>query len=158
MPFQNTIFIALGSNLGDLQGHCKRALQLLKGHPCITVQKISSWYKTEALTLGGEAQPDYLNGVVQIETNLSPQELLKVCKAIEKKMGRAPSKKRWQPRPIDLDILFYGDLVLDTPELKIPHPELHKRRFVLKPLSDINPEWAHPVLKKTAHELYADLS
>lgn len=153
MPYQNKAFIALGSNLGDRRKNCERAAALLRGHPHITVQTISSWYKTEALTLENETQPDYLNGVVKIETDLSPSELLKTCKEIEKKMGRESSKKRWQPRLIDLDILFYKNEIRNTPALTIPHPLLHERLFVLEPLNEIAANFVHPILKKTVAEL-----
>ncbi|MDO8527837.1 MAG: 2-amino-4-hydroxy-6-hydroxymethyldihydropteridine diphosphokinase [Deltaproteobacteria bacterium] len=130
------VFIALGSNLGDRQANCKTAIDLLKKNS-IYVLKISSWHETKAVTLNEEPQPDYINGVVQIETDLTPHELLEVCKKIECDMGRTPTGKRWQARVIDLDILLYGDLALDTPELKIPHPEMEKREFVMTPLREI---------------------
>ena len=134
-------FIALGSNLGNRTKNCEDAIAFLKKIPGIHVKKNSKWYETKALTLDEKPQPDYLNGAVQIETELSPMELLKVCKSIEKELGRIPSEKKWEPRVIDLDILLYDDLVFDTPELKIPHPEMHKREFVMKPLSEIAPKW-----------------
>ncbi len=147
------VFIAFGSNLGKRQKNCKRAVQLLKDHPHIKLLKVSKWVETKALTLPGENHPDFLNGVVQIETDLSPSELFKTCKTIEYEMGRRASEKKWQPRIIDLDILFYEDQIVNTPDLTIPHPHLHERGFVLRPLNDIAPDWIHPLLKNTVAEL-----
>lgn len=120
----------------------------------IKVVKRSSLYETKPWGL--KAQPDFINMVVCAETGISPEELLKKLKFIEKKMGRKESK-RWGPRLIDIDILFYDDLVIDSPELKIPHPYIKEREFVLLPLSEIEPEFVHPVLKKTVRELYREL-
>ena len=136
---------------------------MLGSHPKIRVIKISSLHETKAVTLDDKPQPDYLNGAIEIETSLSPIELLATLKGIEQSLGRklpaedcksiakglrppgrrplAQGRKPWRPRPMDLDILMYGDLQLDTPELKIPHPRLHEREFVLKPLSEIAPKF-----------------
>ena len=148
-----TAFIALGSNLGNRQKNCERAIEILGGRHQTQVSKTSKWYSTKALTLNGEDQPDYVNGACQIETTLSLKELFKVCKDIEKELGRKLSAQKWQPRIIDLDILFYEDRVVETPELKIPHPHLHEREFVLRPLNDIAPDWIHPLLKNTVAQM-----
>lgn len=147
------IFLSLGSNLEEKRGHCEKALSLLKECFDILFLNASQWHATKALTLAGETHPDFLNGVVKIETPFTPFELLYVCKTVEYAMGRRFSEKRWQPRPIDIDILFYKNHILDTEHLKIPHPELHRRPFVLHPFQEIEPAWRHPLLKQTIAEL-----
>lgn len=151
------VFIGLGSNLGNRQKNCERAVSLFKETPKITVLRTSPWVETKAVCLPGETQPDFINGVVQIETTLSAESLHRICKKIEKEMGRAETLKKWQTRTIDLDLLFYGDQILETPTLKVPHPLLHERLFVLEPLGALVPDFAHPILKKTVAELYQDM-
>lgn len=146
-------YLSIGSNLGDRRHNCLEAIRLIEAEG-IKVVKRSSLYETKPWGL--KDQPDFINMVVCAETSLSPEELLKKLKFIEKKMGRKESK-RWGPRLIDIDILFYDDLVIDSPELKIPHPYIKEREFVLLPLSEIEPEFVHPVLKKTVRELYREL-
>ncbi|MBI2345823.1 MAG: 2-amino-4-hydroxy-6-hydroxymethyldihydropteridine diphosphokinase [Deltaproteobacteria bacterium] len=150
-----TVFLGVGANLGDRRGNCDRAVAILRAHPTIQVLEISPWLEYPAMTKSPEeVQPDYCNGVVKISSSLEPHSLLEICHEIERRLGRIRSdEERWQPRPIDLDILFYDDLVLATPVLTIPHPELAKRLFVLEPLSMIAPEWVHPVEKKSIKEL-----
>lgn len=130
-------YIGIGSNLGERRKNCEAAIALLQIHPLIHVIATSSWHETKALTLRGEQHPDYINGVVRIETILTAHDLLRVCKGIEKQMGRRTSILRWQSRTIDLDILLYGDLQVQTKELTIPHPEMNRRSFVLEPLKEI---------------------
>ena len=144
------VYIALGSNLQDRQENIDDAVFLLKSHPRIKINKISSIIKSKPE--GGPPQDDFLNGAVEIETELSPQDLLSALKAIEKKLGRVRVVKNG-PRIIDLDILFYEDKIVNLPRLKIPHPRLHKRNFVLRPLCEIAPGFMHPVLKKNIGEL-----
>ena len=105
----------------------------------------------------GPPQPSYLNTVVEIATALEPRWLLDALKALERRLGRAPSTQRWGPRVIDLDILLYDDRVLDEPTLSIPHPRMHERRFVLEPLAQLVPDLIHPVLKQTIARLLATL-
>lgn len=143
-----TVYIALGSNLGDREKNINLALEKL-GQIGI-IRRVSSLYETEPV--GYKDQPWFINLVCELETELPPQELLQSLKAIEKKMGRDPGP-RFGPRPMDIDILLYDNLVLDTPELTIPHPRLAERAFVLIPLVEIAPEVLHPVLKKSAQEL-----
>jgi 2-amino-4-hydroxy-6-hydroxymethyldihydropteridine diphosphokinase len=148
------VHIGIGSNLGNRQENCREAVRLLAEN-CVKVLRQSFLIETEPW--GVEDQPRFINQAVEAETALSPEELLHLLKDIEKAMGRKDSV-RWGPRIIDLDILFYDDLVLDTPELTIPHPLLQERDFVLLPLAEIVPGKVHPKLKKTVRELHKDLS
>jgi 2-amino-4-hydroxy-6-hydroxymethyldihydropteridine diphosphokinase len=142
-----TVYLGLGSNMGDRQQNLDRALDLLSQR--LRVTRVSSAYDTEPV--GNVNQPRFLNLVCQVYTRLAPQALLALAKGIECKLGRTSGTQ--QPRPIDIDILFYGDLVLDTPELVIPHPRLANRAFVLVPLTEIAPDLIHPVYRKTIKEL-----
>lgn len=148
-------YIALGSNLDERQRNCERAVEILRTaqDDTITILRTSPWYSTKAVTLDGKSQPDYCNGVVAIETNLSPENLLKRCQKIEHELGRVRNGERWQPRVIDLDILLYNDVVMATDVLTLPHPEMTKRLFVLEPLCAIAPDVRHPVEGVTIKEL-----
>lgn len=148
----HTVFIAMGTNLGDRLANLKEGLSALP--PTVRPDALSPIYETEPW--GFEDQPDFLNGVIRAETDLAPGELLDYLKNIEKEMGRRKTV-RYGPRVIDLDILFYDDLVLETPELTIPHPSMAERPFVLVPLADLAPEFCHPVLKKKILDLLSEL-
>jgi 2-amino-4-hydroxy-6-hydroxymethyldihydropteridine diphosphokinase len=143
------VHIGIGSNLGNRQENCLEAIRLLGEHG-IKVIKRSSMIETEPW--GVKDQPRFINMAVEVETELTPEELLKLLKVIEKDMGREATV-HWGPRNIDLDILFFNDLVIDTEELKIPHPYLQERQFVLEPLAEISPEKVHPVFRKTIRDL-----
>jgi len=143
-----TVYLGLGSNMGNRQDNLDRALDLLSQR--LRTGKVSSIYDTEPI--GNVNQPRFLNLVCQVYTRLAPRELLTLAKGIELKLGRALGKSN-APRPIDIDILFYGDLVIETPELVIPHPRLTERAFVLVPLDEIAPDLVHPVSGKTVKEL-----
>lgn len=147
-------FISIGSNTGDKPLNCRKAFELLSGNPAIAVVKKSSFYETQAW--GYKDQPSFVNAAAEIATSLTPDELLAHLKSVESAMGRTETF-RWGPRVIDLDIIFYDGLVMDTAALTIPHPEAHERAFVLIPLAEIAPEFVHPVLKKTILELAACL-
>jgi 2-amino-4-hydroxy-6-hydroxymethyldihydropteridine diphosphokinase len=139
------VYLGIGSNLGERRKNIEEAISLLMESDSIRVKKISSLIETEPE--GVREQPFFLNGVVEIETELSPSLLLKCLKSIEKELGRKDTK-RWGPRIIDLDILLYGDLIIADDNLKIPHPLLTERNFVLTPLREIAPDAIHPVLGK----------
>ena len=143
-----TVYLGLGSNLGNRQDNLDKALGFLSQR--LRVEKISSVYETEPV--GNINQPRFLNLVCQAYTKLSPTELLTLAKGIESKLGRIFNKPN-TPRPIDIDILFYGEQVIETPELVIPHPRLTERAFVLIPLAEIAPDLVHPVVGKAIKEL-----
>ena len=143
-------FIGVGSNIGEKIENCIKAISFLNRIEGCSVIKRSSFYKTEPI--GYKDQDWFVNCAVMIETELSPYELLKKLKEIELLMGREKGIK-WGPRIIDLDILMYEDIVIDEDELTIPHPLMHKRRFVLVPMNEIAPDIEHPVLKKSIKEL-----
>ncbi|MBI5050958.1 MAG: 2-amino-4-hydroxy-6-hydroxymethyldihydropteridine diphosphokinase [Nitrospirae bacterium] len=147
------VYLSIGSNLGSREKNCEKAVELLteKG---VKVLKRSSMIETEPWGL--KEQPDFINMAVEIETALAPEELLKTIKATEIELGRQKDI-RWGPRIVDLDILFYDDLILKTPELEIPHPLIKEREFVLKPLSEIAPEKIHPLLNKSVRDLLNEL-
>lgn len=151
-------YISLGSNLGDRNANCLSAVRKLEGTVGVEVVSMSKWRETKAVTLDGDAQPDYINGVVKIVTRLEPEALLKRLKDIEAEMGRPEEHKKWSLRTIDLDILFYDDLVVTSDILVVPHPELQKRTFVLEPLCDIEPGLVHPVLGKSVRDLFSMMS
>jgi 2-amino-4-hydroxy-6-hydroxymethyldihydropteridine diphosphokinase len=151
-------YIALGSNLGDRQVNLDKAVMLLDTVDGVQVRRLSHLVETLPLSGGPADQGEYLNGVVEIQTTLSPLELLAALQQIEKSLGRdRTSEPRWGARTCDLDILLIGQTVMDCPELTIPHPRMHQRRFVLEPLSELSPQVSHPVLGKTAGQLLAEL-
>jgi 2-amino-4-hydroxy-6-hydroxymethyldihydropteridine diphosphokinase len=149
-----TSYIAFGSNLGDRNKNIEKAIEYLKELDGITIKKVSSIYETQPD--GGPPQGTFLNGVLEIETALPPDELLDRLKGIEARLGRVKTEEN-SPRPIDLDIIFYQDIVIDGERIKIPHPRMHEREFVLKGLCEIAPEFVHPRLNKTAKKLYEEL-
>ena len=146
------IILSLGTNLGDREANLRNAIPALA--PTVRVTRESRVYETAPW--GFEDQPSFLNMGVEGETDLPPLELLKFLKTLETELGRTPTF-RYGPRLIDLDILFYDDLILQTPELTIPHPKLHERAFVLMPLVDLAPDFVHPVLQWTIADLLSSL-
>ena len=152
-----TAYLGIGSNQGDRQANIERALALLKEIEEIKVLKISKIIESEFEGAGPE-QGKFLNGAAQIQTGLLPLDLLSRLKMVERRLGRVKTGTRNAPRPMDLDILLYDDVVIvDGRTLCVPHPRLHERRFVLEPLAEIAPELVHPRLGKTIQALYQDL-
>jgi len=147
------VYLGLGSNLGDRESNLREAIRRLD-EAGARVLALSPLYETAPV--GYLDQPDFLNAVCRAETDLPPRDLLRVVKDIEAAMGRQPSFRN-APRPIDIDILFYDDLVLNTPDLVIPHPCLAERAFVLAPLADLAPNLCHPVLGHTVEALLTAL-
>lgn len=147
-----TAYLSIGSNIGDREKNCEEVITLLIKKN-IKVIKRSSLYETEPW--GVKEQPKFINMAVEVETHLGPEELLRNLKEIEKDLGRGESI-RWGPRVIDLDILFYDNLIINTPELTIPHPAIIERGFVLKPLSEIAPDKEHPIFKKSIKNLLSE--
>lgn len=137
-----TGYLGLGSNVGDVAGHLRAALELLGGHG-VEVEAVSSTYLTEPV---GEVldQPDFLNAAARIRTGLEPEALLDACKAVEVERGRALDAPRHSPRPLDVDLLLLGDVELKTPRLTLPHPQVANRRFVLVPLLELDPDLTLP--------------
>ncbi len=144
------VLLSIGSNLSHRMRRCKEAIEKLRMEEGITVVRCSSFYETSPW--GRKDQPDFINAAVEVETELSPFELLGLVKNMEIELGREEGE-RWGPRIIDLDIILWEDKIIDNRELKIPHPEMHRRRFVLEPLCEIAPERVHPILGRTVREL-----
>lgn len=143
------IFLLTGSNIGDSRQHLQAAIAYISERVGSIVQQ-SGWYQTEPW--GNKNQHDFFNQVLEVRTELGAEEVLTRILQIEQEMGRNRMQK-WEPRIIDIDILFYGDAIIQTPELAVPHPLLHERRFTLLPLCEIAPAWIHPVLHQSVAEL-----
>ena len=135
-------YVGLGANLGDREHALRRALELLDAEAGIAVVSASSFRETDPV--GYLDQPPFLNGAVAVETELAPRELLERLLGVERALGRIREGPRFGPRTIDLDLLLYGDAVLDEPGLTLPHPRLHERRFALEPLAELDPELVVP--------------
>jgi 2-amino-4-hydroxy-6-hydroxymethyldihydropteridine diphosphokinase len=159
MPHKDTdgatrAFIALGANLGDREATLRRALTWLDAVPGLGVEATSRFHLTPPV---GPPQPAYLNAVTRVRSKLSPRALLDVLRAMEAAAGRRRGVV-WGPRTLDLDLLLYGGVVLDTPELVLPHPRLAQRRFVLAPLCELDPQILHPVLHRKMSGLLRELN
>ncbi|MEI1374512.1 2-amino-4-hydroxy-6-hydroxymethyldihydropteridine diphosphokinase [Nostoc sp. UHCC 0926] len=145
--------VALGSNIGDSQTILEAAIETLVQTPGILLEARSSWYQTKAV---GPQQPDYLNGCVTLQVEMLPQQLLEALLGIEQQFGRV-RQERWGPRTLDLDLLLYDDLIVDTPNLQIPHPRMRDRAFVLVPLAEIASDWVEPVSGCVIKELLKEV-
>ncbi len=144
------VYLGLGSNKGERISYINNALAQIGLIENTRITKSSSVYETEPW--GVEGQEDYLNSVIEIETSLKPDVLLRELKGIEKSIGRIENK-RWSEREIDIDLLFYGDEIIENDFMKVPHPQIECRRFVLTPMNEIAPGFIHPVFKKSISEL-----
>jgi len=134
-------YVGLGANLGDREATLRRAVTVLAGRPGVEIVAVSSLRETDPVGVVG--QPPFLNGAAAVDTTLSPRELLAELLAVEQELGRV-RRERWGPRTIDLDLLLYGDEVVDEPGLTVPHPLLHERAFALEPLAELDPALAVP--------------
>ena len=150
---QITAYVALGTNLGNLRENLDEALKRLAAQG-LSLTKVSTYIDTDPY--GVTDQPRFLNAVCEVRTELSAQALLKMLLATELEMGRV-RLRHWGERIIDLDLIFYGDEVINEPDLVVPHPDMQNRDFVLRPLAEIAPGKMHPVLHKTIAELWQDL-
>ena len=141
------VFIGIGSNEGDRLQHLSHAIRAIGAINGVQLVQMATIIETEPV--GGPPQGPYLNTVIEIETTVSPLALLTQLQEIERQLGRLPSPQRWAPRPIDLDLLLYDDQIVELPQLSIPHPRMHERRFVLEPLAQVAPEIVHPVRQQS---------
>jgi len=144
------VYLLLGTNVGDLEENLKRAIAAISSKN-IKITKKSKIYRTKPW--GVSDQPDYLNLALEVESDLTARQMLEILKDIEREMGRRETRERWQPRVIDIDILFWGDHVVETPELKIPHKEFFNRPFAMRILADIAPDFAPPHSERTLQEM-----
>ena len=139
-------FIGVGSNEGERLEVISKAMRALSAAEGLRLVQMATIIETEPV--GGPPQDPYLNTVVELETTLEPAALLRLLQDIERRLGRKPSPQRWAPRPIDLDILLYDDRVVHEINLTIPHPRMHERQFVLEPLTQLAPDFIHPLLRQ----------
>lgn len=151
----NLVYLSLGSNKGNRFLNLVKAILKINSMKNSEVLRLSSFYETEPY--GVRYQSSFINQVIEIRTQLNPFELHKNLLEIEKELGRT-SKGDYQPREIDIDILFFNDEIIQTENLIIPHPDLHNRRFVLEPLNELNSDLIHPVFKKSVKELLSQLN
>ena len=150
----HTAFLCLGSNMGDKEAYLRTAIMQLKGNESIRVVKESKLYVTEPY--GMTQQDKFLNGAIEVKTLLTAPELLTFGKNLEKIAGRVETE-HWGPRPLDIDIIFFDNDIIDLPQLNVPHVDMQNRAFVLEPMSEIAPYKRHPILGKTILEMYQEL-
>lgn len=153
----NDAYLGLGSNLGDRHRHLRGAVDAVARLPGTSIAAASPIYET--LPMGPDGQSKYLNMAARIETRIPPEALIDHLQQIEKRLGRAPLHERepWGPREIDIDLLLYADHVIDTMDLRVPHPGLAQRWFVLRPMTDLAPDLSHPTLGRTMRQLLEDV-
>lgn len=153
--FSHTAYIAVGSNMGDKLGWCQKGIAGLEKNGNSAVTACSRFYRTEPVDYTD--QDWFVNAVVRIRTSLPPHDLLAELNMIEISAGRVRTDQRFGPRTLDMDIVFYDDVILDSPDLILPHPRMHKRHFVLQPICDIDASLVHPLLRKTVSDLLTGL-
>lgn len=150
------VYLSLGSNKGDRIGYVQQATRLLGACENVSIIRTSAFYETEPWNMSSDTW--FVNAVVEIKTKLSPKELLAECKRIEAQLGRTPAKSgSYEDRTIDIDILFYGNEIIQDEEITIPHKYVHLRAFTLVPLLELIPDFIHPVLHKSITDLHSDL-
>lgn len=150
------VYLSLGSNKGDRIGYVQQATRLLGACENVSIIRTSAFYETEPWNMSSDTW--FVNAVVEIKTKLSPKELLAECKRIEAQLGRTPAKSgNYEDRTIDIDILFYGNEIIQDEEITIPHKYVHLRAFTLVPLLELIPDFIHPVLHKSITDLHSDL-
>jgi 2-amino-4-hydroxy-6-hydroxymethyldihydropteridine diphosphokinase len=147
-------YLGLGANLGDPSGQLTEALERLNAAEEVEVSRVSAFYRNPPL--GPTDQPWYVNAAARLRTRLGPEELLRLLQQVESALGRVRAE-RWGPRRLDLDLLLYNGEVIFSPDLVVPHPEMHRRPFVLAPLAEIAPQAWHPILQKSVGDLLAEL-
>lgn len=150
MKNESDVILSLGANLGDMKKTLDDAVEFLKSSGILREVVVSSYYKTSPV--GYTDQPDFINIAVSGKTDLAPENFLYFCKTVEYLFGRK-KRNRWHERELDIDIVFWSEKIIDTPEFRVPHPRAHQRRFVLEPVAEIAPDFKHPVLNKDISEL-----
>jgi 2-amino-4-hydroxy-6-hydroxymethyldihydropteridine diphosphokinase len=151
----HTVFLSVGSNMGDTLAHCRFGIAQMARHPEIEVTATSPFYRTAPVDFAN--QDWFVNAVFRITTRLDPHDLLKVTQAVQAAAGQGAKAIRFGPRILDLDLIFYGQLILKHPNLELPHPRMHKRRFVLQPICDIDSQFVHPTLGCRVQDLLQNL-
>ena len=150
-----TVYIGIGGNLGDPYENCMKAVEIIKEQPFCEIKALSPFYRTQPVGIEGDNW--FINAVLSINTSLSSGELIEMLLDIEKEMGRTRSAIRWESRIIDLDVLLFGNDIINDKNLIVPHPRMHLRRFVMAPMADIAPELVHPVLGKSMAEILDEI-
>jgi len=155
MNREHIVYISVGSNIGDKLDNCRSGIEALTRFGENLLEKVSGFYRTEPVDF--KDQDWFVNAAVKITTRLDPLSLLKELQSIQLSAGRKKNSVRFGPRILDLDIIFFDDRIINTPDLIVPHPRMHKRRFVLQPICDIDPGIIHPMIKKNMQDLLDSL-
>lgn len=150
-----TVYIGIGSNLGDPYENCIKAIEAIKKDPFTGINALSPFYKTQPVGIEGDNW--FINAVLCINTGLSATEIIQMLLDVENRMGRVRKSVKWESRIIDLDVLLIGNEIINDKNLIVPHPRMHTRRFVMAPMVDIAPDLIHPVLKKSMREILNEI-
>ncbi len=151
---EKTVYIGIGSNLGNKVENCRKAINLIEKMPSLTLKEQSPLFRTEPVGVSG--QDWYVNCVISLWSEIPAHQILKQLLSIETAMGRE-RRRKWDPRPIDLDILLFGNRIIHDQDLQVPHPLMHLRKFVLVPMVQLAPDMMHPIINKTMRELLKNL-